>query len=136
MANFDHDIMGNRVAQATIRAHAAATATEKQVIWRAPFDAKLVSVEIIPDAAITGDATNYSNVNLLNGGTDGSGTTELGNKDFSNGVNGVAGTAISLYAPASPLAVAAGNQLHIQLEKVGTGLDLPSFLCVITYQGN
>lgn len=136
MANFDHDIMGNRVAFADIRPHAAATATEKQVIWRAPFDAKLISVEIIPDTAATGDNTNSTNVNLINAGTAGSGSTEIGNVDFATGTNAVAGTAISLYAPADGLAVDAGTQLHVQLEKVGTGLALGGFLAVITYQGN
>lgn len=131
-----HDVPGNHIAQHGVPAHAAATATELVTIFRAPFDCKIVSVEVIPDAAITGIDTNETNVNLINAGTDGAGTTELASVDFVTGTNGVAGTAIQLYAPATALSVTSGTILQIQLEKIGTGLALPRFLAIVTYQGN
>lgn len=130
-----HDIPGAHVASYAVRAHAAATATENCFLFRAPFKAELVSVELIPDADITGADSNSSNVNLVNAGTDGAGATELANVDYASGTNATAGDAIALYAPAAPLALAEGTILKLQLEKVGTGLALPSFLALVTYRG-
>ena len=134
MSNGLHEVCGPLVETVGVPAHAAATATELVNIWRAPFACKVRTVEIIPDVSITGTATNYTDVNLVNAGTDGAGTTELANKDFLSGTNGVAGTAIALYAPATYLSVASGVLFKLQLEKVGTGLALPRFFAVITYE--
>ena len=131
-----HDIPGNFVAQHAIPAHAAATATEKVNIFRAPFACKIVSVEVIPDAAATGDNTNSTHVNLLNAGTAGTGTTELGALDYATGTDAAVGVAQDVYRPASPLAIASGVILQAQLEKVSSGLALGRMLCVVTYQAN
>lgn len=130
-----HDVPGNHVAFYALRGHAAATATEKAFVFRAPFDAKIVSVEIIWDAAITGADTNTTHVNLLNAGTDGTGTTELGNIDYVSGTDAAAGAAADLYSPASPLAVDEGTKLAVQFEKVGNGLLLPTGMVIVTYRG-
>ncbi len=135
MANFDHDIAGARVHQAIVRAHAAATVTELVNIFQAPFTCAIRSVHIRPDAAITGADTDTTHVNLLNGGTVGTGTTELGNIDFTSGTDGAVGELLELFAPATPLALAAGALLKLQLEKVGNGLALPQFLAIVTFEG-
>ena len=109
MATSLHDIPGNHVATYALRGHLAATATEKAFIFRAPFACTILSVEIIWDAAISGTATNYTNVNLLNAGTAGTGTTELGNVDYASGTDAVAGAATDLYSPGTPLAVERGT---------------------------
>lgn len=129
-----HDIPGAHVDSVIVRAHAAATATEVAVIWRAPFAAKIRKVEVIPDAAATGDDTNRTNLNLLDGGTAGTGTTELGNIDYATGTDAAAGVAQDLYAPASYDAVDAGTILKLQYEKVGSGLAVGPFLVLITYE--
>jgi len=41
-----------------------------------------------------------------------------------------------LYAPATPLAVAAGTHIRIQFEKVGTGLALSAGIVQVRFQGN
>lgn len=134
MATSLHDIPGAHQTHYALRAHAAATATEDAFCFVAPFACKIRAVEIVWDAAITGTATNYTNVNLINAGTDGTGTTELANIDYLAGTNASAGATVSLYAPATPLALAAGAKLKLQLEKVGTGLSLPSGLVRITFE--
>lgn len=131
-----HDIPGSHVATYQLRAHAAATATEVACIFRAPFACKIVSVEIIPDAAATGNDTNRTNVNLLNGGTAGTGTTELGNLDYATGTDAAVGVAQDVYRPATALAIASGVILKLQLEKVSSGVALGSALVVTTYQAN
>ncbi len=130
-----HDVPGVHVHQTTIRAHAAATATERVNIFEVPFKAKVRAVYIRPDAAITGADTNTTHVNLLNGGTAGTGTTELGAKDFVAGTDAAIGEKLTLYAPASKLAVDAGTLLVIQFEKVGSGLALPQFSVTVEYEG-
>ena len=136
MTSAIHDIPGTHVATTVIPAHAAATATEKINVFRAPFACKIVSVEVIPNAAATGDDTNRTNVNLLNAGTAGTGTTELGNLDYATGTDAAVGVAQDVYRPASPLAIASGVILQLALEKVATGLALGSMLAVVSYQGN
>jgi hypothetical protein len=130
-----HDVPGTHQAQASLRAHAAATNTEKSHVFIAPFKARIKSVSLVFDAAITGANTNTTHVNLINAGTAGSGTTEIGNIDYVNGTNAAAGATVALYAPATPLEVDAGTKLAIQHEKVGNGLDIPAALVVISYEG-
>ena len=129
-----HDIPGSHVATAVIPAHAAATATEKVNVFRAPFACKIVSVEVIPNAAATGDDTNHTNYNLLNAGTAGTGTTELGNLDYVTSTDAAVGVAQDIYRPASALSIAEGVILQIQIEKAASGLALGSGLIVVTFQ--
>lgn len=133
-----HDTPGNFQSTYALRAHAAATATEVANVFRAPYACKIVSVELIPDGAVTGQATNYTSLAVLNAGTAGTGTTVLGTAiDYSSaGVTQAAGVAVDLYRPATPLAVASGVILQVQMAKTGTGLALPGGLVVTTYQGN
>lgn len=129
-----HDIPGVHVDAVPLKSHAAATATELSFVWVAPFAAKVRAVRVIWDAAITGADTNTTHVNLINADVEGDGTDELANIDYTSGTDAVAGATIDLYAPASPLAVAAGTKLVIQHEKVGNGLLIPSGLVIVEYE--
>jgi hypothetical protein len=119
-------------------AHAAATTTEAIPIFRAPFACKVTAVRVIPGAAATGDDTNRTNYNLLDGGSAGTGTTELGNLDYATGTDAAVGVTQNVYAPADPddgETLAAGDVLKMQIEKVGNGVALGATLCVIEYRG-
>lgn len=109
-------------------AHAAATATEILCAYRSPCRAKLNSVKWVPFAAVTGANTDSTNINIINRGTDGTGTTEIGNVDFAAGTNAAATTAKSIYAPAagSELQMSEGSVVTATFEKVGNGLALPA----------
>ena len=131
-----HDVPGNFTDDVIVETHAAATATEKRLLWVAPYAVKIVSIVAYFDAAGTGDNTNTTNINTINGGTAGTGTTEIGNKDYVLATDIVVGTPQSLYAPTNPVAYAAGVHIILQFEKVGTGLAIPRGLYRITYQGN
>lgn len=134
-----HDVPGTHVAHVMLPAHAAATATEVLPIFRAPFACKVTAVRVTPGAAATGDNTNRTNYNLLNGGSAGTGTTEIGNLDYATGTDAAVGVTQSVYAPADPddgVALAAGDVLKMQIEKVASGLALGVTLCTIEYQGN
>lgn len=122
-----------KVATAYIPAAAAADATKS---WPVFFNNRKVEVQwvkIVPQAAITGADTNSANWNLINTGTDGTGTTELANKDFTSGKDAAAMDAINLYTPSGGKELAAGSVLALQREKAGNGLALPEALVVVGY---
>jgi len=133
-----HDIPGTHMVSVMLPAHAAATATEAIPIFRAPFACKVKAVRVIPGAAAVGDDTNSTHYNLLNGGSVGTGTTEIGNLDYVTNTNAAVGVVQDVYVPAagSEQALSAGDILKMQIEKIGTGLALGTTLCVIEYQGN
>jgi hypothetical protein len=136
MASSIHDLPGNHTAFVIIHAHAAATATESIPIFVAPFACKLMSVTVTPAAAATGDNTNRTNINLQNGGTAGTGTTELGNLDYATGTDAAVGVPQTVYSSTTGTALAAGSVLKAVYEKVGNGVALGANLVTITYRGN
>lgn len=63
-----------RVMEATVPA-ATIAATQDQVICEAPFAGTVTKVDIIPEAALTANATNYRTFRVINKGQAGAGTT-------------------------------------------------------------
>lgn len=110
-----------KISTVTVAVHAAATATEARAVFTAPRACVITGVSLTPDVASTGDATNTTNLNLINKGTDGSGTTEIGNLDLAAGVNLVAFDEKAIPLTGSG-ALVAGAVLALQFEKVGTGV--------------
>lgn len=105
--------------------HAAATATEERDIFVAPLKCRVVGIEFVSDVAVTGDNTNTTNVNIVNKGAAGVGTTEVANKDFPTGTNAVAHdrNEVPLNATyVNGVDMAEGDTLTVQYEKVGTGV--------------
>ena len=116
---------------ARIPAHLAATATEEWPVFRAPFACTLKKLDIVPQAAVTGDNTNRTNLNIVNKGNAGSGTTEVANLDLATGTNLTAfdSTNIPLNTTyASGVTLAEGDVVTIQQEKIGTGVNVPECL--------
>jgi cobalamin biosynthesis Mg chelatase CobN len=82
-------------------------------------------VSVTPHAAATGDNTNTTNLNLINKGAAGAGTTEVGNRDLPTGTNLVAMDEMTVPLNATfvnGVSLAEGDVLALQYEKVGTGL--------------
>lgn len=133
-----YDQGGERDELVTHIAHAAATATESLAAFRSPCRAKLAAVKWVPLAAVTGQNTDTTNINIINRGTDGTGTTEIANVDFTSGVNASTHTAKSIYAPSagSELQMSEGTVISATFEKVGTGLLLPAGTFVFTFIPN
>lgn len=105
--------------------HAAATATEQRAAFVAPCKCRVVGIEFVSDAAMTGDGTNTTNINIVNKGAAGVGTTEVANKDYGAGVSAVAldANAIPLNATyVNGVDLAEGDVLAVEYEKVGTGI--------------
>lgn len=104
---------------------AAGTATSTFTLFTAPCAGRVRAVSITPDVATTGNNTNTKNLNLIDKGVNGAGTTEVGNLDLVTGVNLTAfdETAIPLNATfAAGVPMVEGQVLGIQVEQVGTGV--------------
>lgn len=115
---------------------AAATATQKDPIFTAPCKCRVTRVAVTPQAASTGDNTNTKNLNILNAGSDGTGTTEVGNKDLVTGTNLVAldETVVPLNTTyANGVDLSEGDVLALQTEKVGTGVAVGPFLVSVDF---
>lgn len=107
----------------------AAAATTKQVLlFRVPINMRLEAVEAVSQAAVTGDGTDTKNLNIINKGQDGTGTTELGNIDLAAGNDLAAFDAKAFTMPASPVDINKGDVLAVEIEQVGTGVLLPEML--------
>lgn len=109
-----------KYSSVVLAVHAAATATEARAIFVAPRACKVTGVSITPDAASTGDNTNTTNLNVINKGASGSGTSEIGNLDLATGTDLTAYDEKAITVTTT--ALAAGDVLALQFEKVGTGV--------------
>lgn len=135
MANSLHDIPGEHVACVPFREHAAATATERQHAWVAPFKCKVTACDVIFDANITGADTNYTDV-----GTSFNGGSDIINEDsFQSGTDAVAGSPHPFTGAHAannlPVTLDAGDVIQVDWTKTGNGLKIPTGLLVIKYQG-
>lgn len=117
-------------------ASAAANADASGRYVEAPFDGVVTAASVITAAAITGANTDSRTIQLFNRGQAGSGTTLVGSKAFTSGVNAAADdeTALTLSATAADLAVVAGDVLEFVSLHVGsTGLAGPEFTGRVTF---
>jgi hypothetical protein len=131
------DLLGSRVTTGFLPAVAAATTTESHPLFVAPQKCRVTQVDIIPQAAVTGDGTDRKNLNILNAGSAGAGTTEVGNLDLSADVNLTAADLKNIPLNATYLApgveLEAGDVLVLSYEKVGNGVDMPDCIALITW---
>lgn len=134
MANTYHDFLGTQ--NIVVQTPSVTTTTTSEVGFKVPFKCKIVSVHAIPQATITGQATNYGSYEFYNRGTAGDGTTELGDIDFDNGTNAADFQKAEVYAPASELAVADATYFSCKVAKTSSGMTIPATTWVIAIRGN
>lgn len=123
-----------RVIEADVPAVSTAGNDDDTVIAQAPFDGTITAVDYVPEAAITGAATNHRTVSLVNKGQAGSGTTTVATLTFDTGVNAAANNerTITLSETGANLVVAAGDTLQWRSIHVATGIADPGGLVRIT----
>lgn len=104
------------------------------IVGKAPFAGTVTAVEYVPEAAITGAATNNRTISLINKGQSGSGTTVIASLNFGNGTNATAydERALTLSATAADLVVAEGDVLMWRSLHIGTGITDPGGLARVT----
>jgi len=117
-----------------IQAPAVATNVDGSVvIGKAPFAGTVSAVGFIPNAAITGQATNTRRVAVTNRTSAGLGVNEAALLQFNSGVNAVQydEKAITLHGTPGNLVVAAGDVLTWDSTSPGTGLADPGGLVIV-----
>ncbi|PRX95577.1 hypothetical protein [Allonocardiopsis opalescens] len=125
-----------RVIEADVPAVSTAGATDDTVIGQAPFDCTVTSVEYVPEAAITGAATNNRAVSLVNKGADGAGSTTVATLTFGSGTNAAANDDrdLTLSGTAANLNLAAGDTLQWRSVPNGTGMADPGGIVRVTVE--
>lgn len=123
-----------RPIEQDVPAVATAGNDDDTVVCTVPFAGTVTAVEYIPEAAITGAATNNRTVSLINKGQDGSGNTTVASLSFGNGVNAAASDskAVTLSGTPGNLQVAEGDVLVWRSLHVGTGITDPGGLARVT----
>jgi hypothetical protein len=117
-------------AQAFVAQVLAATATREDPIFVAPVKCRVVGIEVVPQTATTGNNTNSKNLNVIDKGAAGVGTTEVATKDL---VTGVDLTALDRYeiplntTYANGVDMDEGDTMTLQTELVGTGVIVGPF---------
>jgi len=103
-------------------------------VWQAPAKAKVTSVNFVPSAAVTANATHYS-VYTLTRYTAGASATTVATRTWA-ATDSAAETpeAMTLSATAANLLLAADDHLAVVKTHGGNGLVIPDGLLVIRYQ--
>lgn len=130
------DIPGDHLAPTDIGAQGTAGNADSWVCFYCPAAIVVTAVKWIPNAAVTGAATNNFALSLINKGAANAGTAVVTTaKTYDNGVNSVANTpeALTLGATAD-LNCAAGDVLTLVRTVNGSGLASPDGKLLIFYK--
>jgi hypothetical protein len=116
-----------RVIEESVPAVTTAGNSDDSVLAQSPYAGTVTAVQYVPEAAITGAATNNRTVSLVNKGQAGSGTTVVATLTFASGTNATANNEVSLTlsSTAADLVVAEGDTLQWRSIANGTGLADP-----------
>jgi len=123
-----------RTIEADVPAVGTAGNDDDTIVGQAPFACTVTAVEYVPEAAITGAATNNRTVSLINKGQAGSGTAVVASLNFASGIDATAANekAITLSVTAADLVLAAGDTLLWRSLHILTGITDPGGLVRIT----
>lgn len=123
-----------RVIEQDVPAVSTAGNSDDSVIAQAQLTGVVTAVEYVPEAAITGAATNNRTVSLVNKGQAGTGTTTIATLTFGSGTNATANNevALTLSSTAADLVVTAGDTLLWRSVANGTGIADPGGIARVT----
>lgn len=124
-----------RVLEQDVPAVGTAGSDDDTIVTQAPFDCTVTGVEYVPEANITGAATNHRTFSLVNKGQAGSGSTTVASLAFDSG--SVTATAnnektIPLSGTAANLDLTAGDTLQWRSIHIGTGITDPGGIVRVT----
>lgn len=117
-----------RTVEETVPAVAAGV-DDNSVLAQAPYGGSVTAVAYVPEANITGAATNNRTLSLVNAGQDGNGTTVVASLTFDSGVTADDNNekALTLGA-AEDVVIVEGDTLVWKSVHAGTGLADPGGL--------
>lgn len=132
------DIPGLRTAIAHIPALGSNASTIVYPIFRAPDSCVVMYVHIVPQGAVSGSTGACKNLNIINSGSAGSGSTEVGNLDMVTGVDLVAFDSKNVPLNATYLttgvSMTEGDVLSLQIEDIGTSPAFPALEIYTEYR--
>ena len=114
-------VVGDLVYLAQLPRVDASQATARFPIFVAPFDLNLRQIAIINSTALSGAATNHTNINLIDGGLEGAGTAEFANVDYASGTDQAVGKTVLFDGTTTVRAFTQGDLVECEVEEVGTG---------------
>ena len=114
---------------------AAGDATEDWAVFRAPAAGFLKRCSWVPNAAVTGAATNHFSIVFVNKGVTGAGVTTIGTAvTFASGTNATAYNEVNVSS--ADVAVAKDEVIAFRRTLVGTGLAAPEGCVVIEFSAD
>ena len=126
-----------RIGQTGWLIHQAIYSQVRRPVFVAPFNCELGEVALINSTAVSGANTNTVHYNLINGGAEGAGTTELATRDLVSGTDLAVGKTLLLDATSSgEVFMTAGDILELETEEVGNGLgaDINEILVYVAFR--
>ena len=120
-------------SQVSIPAVAAAAATIRYPIFRAPFNCRVKRVAVVPQGAVTG-AGDRRNLNIQDEG-DGADNTEIANLDLATGTNLAAHIITDIDANLDNVMVK-DEVLSLESEKVASGVAVPELLVIVEFDAD
>tara|TARA_Y100000310_G_scaffold345002_1_gene461094 strand:- start:7803 stop:8255 length:453 start_codon:yes stop_codon:yes gene_type:complete len=132
-------IPGWHVSQAYYPPIAAGESTKRNPIFTAPFRCELGEVAIINSTLVSGANTNTVHLNLINGGSEGAGTTELDTIDLVSGTDLIVGKTLlfdNIQGASAEVFLTQGDILELESEEIGTGLGaaINAFMLYIVFR--
>lgn len=123
-----------RTLEQDVPAVSTAGNSDDTVVGTAPYAGTVTAVTYVPEAGVTGVATNNRTVSLVNKGQDGTGNTTIASLTFGSGTNAAAWDerTVGLSGTPANLAVAAGDVLQWRSVANGTGLADPGGVARVT----
>jgi hypothetical protein len=121
-----------------VPAVATAGASQNTNLGDAPFAGTVSAVSYVANAALTGVNTNTRQVQLVNKGQAGTGTTVVATLTFNAGTSVAANDEITvpLSGVAGATAIASGDVLQWQSNAVGTGQADPGGIARVSYSAD
>ena len=130
--------LGDHVEQVKFRIIVGSEATFREPIFVAPFDCELREVSVINSTLVSGAATNFVALNLIDGGPEGAGTDEIANLDYDASLDMIVGKVILFDGKtlATEHFLSQGDILELEANENGTGdaTAMPEFLLYIVYR--
>lgn len=130
---------GWQVVQVAYGQIVSSEATVRKPIFVAPFDCELGEVALINSTLVTGANTNTVHYNLIDGGAEGAGTTELATIDLVSGTDLIVGKTLlfdNIQGASAEIFLSQGDILELESEEIGTGLgaDINEILIYIVFR--
>lgn len=123
--------------QATVPAQATAATVQDLAIGEASHGGTVKEVTVIPEAAVTAQATNYRTIRVVNKGQAGTGTTEVAALALDTpGTDNLVAfdeKTIPLSGAAANLGVSEGDVLAVDETVAGTGLAHGGYTIKVIY---